>query len=60
MEIKWIEDFLALAQYRSFSRAAEFRNVTQSGFSRRIRSGLGPLGSACVFFKMVKAPPSAR
>lgn len=38
MEIKWIEDFIALAQYQSFSRAAEFRNVTQSGFSRRIQS----------------------
>jgi DNA-binding transcriptional LysR family regulator len=38
MEIKWIEDFVALAQYKSFSRAAEFRNVTQSGFSRRIQS----------------------
>ena len=24
MEIKWIEDFIALAQYQSFSRAAEF------------------------------------
>lgn len=38
MEIKWIEDFIALSQYQSFSRAAEFRNVTQSGFSRRIQS----------------------
>lgn len=38
MEIKWVEDFIALAQYQSFSRAAEFRNVTQSGFSRRIQS----------------------
>ena len=38
MEIKWIEDFLALAQCQSFSRAAEVRNVTQSGFSRRIQS----------------------
>ncbi|MEZ2311900.1 LysR substrate-binding domain-containing protein [Paraburkholderia sp. RCC_158] len=38
MEIKWIEDFIAVAQYRNFSRAAEFRNVTQSGFSRRIQS----------------------
>jgi DNA-binding transcriptional LysR family regulator len=37
MEIKWIEDFIALARYQSFSRAAEFRNVTQSGFSRRIQ-----------------------
>lgn len=38
MEIKWIEDFVALAQYQSFSRAAEVRNVTQSGFSRRIQA----------------------
>lgn len=38
MEIKWIEDFIALAQYQSFSRAAEIRNVTQSGFSRRIQA----------------------
>ena len=38
MEIKWIEDFIALARFQSFSRAAEFRNVTQSGFSRRIQS----------------------
>jgi DNA-binding transcriptional LysR family regulator len=38
MELKWIEDFLALAQYQSFSRAADMRNVTQSGFSRRIQA----------------------
>jgi DNA-binding transcriptional LysR family regulator len=38
MEVKWIEDFVALAQYLSFSRAAEVRNVTQSGFSRRIQA----------------------
>jgi LysR family transcriptional regulator, hypochlorite-specific transcription factor HypT len=38
MEVKWIEDFLALVQYKSFSRAAEARRVTQSGFSRRIQS----------------------
>jgi len=38
MEIKWIEDFVALAQTQSFSRAAEIRNLTQSGFSRRIQA----------------------
>lgn len=38
MEIKWIEDFVALAENQSFSRAAEARNVTQSGFSRRIQA----------------------
>lgn len=38
MELKWIEDFLSLAETRSFSRSAELRYVTQSAFSRRIRS----------------------
>ena len=38
MNIKWVEDFLLLARLRSFSRAASARNVTQSGFSRRIRA----------------------
>ncbi|HEV3424031.1 MAG TPA: LysR substrate-binding domain-containing protein [Paraburkholderia sp.] len=38
MEVKWIEDFIALAQHQSFSRAAELRNVTQSGLSRRIQA----------------------
>jgi DNA-binding transcriptional LysR family regulator len=38
MDIKWVEDFLSLAQTRNFSRSAEDRNVTQSALSRRIRS----------------------
>jgi DNA-binding transcriptional LysR family regulator len=38
MELKWLEDFLALAHSQSFSRAAEARNITQSGLSRRIRA----------------------
>jgi len=38
MELKWLEDFLSLAETRSFSRSAEERRVTQSAFSRRIRS----------------------
>lgn len=38
MELKWLEDFLSVAETRSFSRSAEARNVTQSAFSRRIRS----------------------
>ena len=38
MELKWLEDFIALAHSQSFSRAAEARSITQSGFSRRIRS----------------------
>lgn len=38
MELNWLEDFLALAEHRNFSRAAELRHVTQPAFSRRIRS----------------------
>ncbi|WP_299661628.1 LysR family transcriptional regulator [uncultured Psychromonas sp.] len=38
MDIKWVEDFLALVEHGSFTKAAEVRHVTQSGFSRRIRS----------------------
>ena len=38
MDHKWLEDFITLAQERSFSRAAELRHVTQPQFSRRIRA----------------------
>ncbi|MFN7085390.1 MAG: LysR family transcriptional regulator [Burkholderiales bacterium] len=38
MDLKWLEDFLSLAETRSFSRAAAQRNVTQPAFSRRIRA----------------------
>jgi DNA-binding transcriptional LysR family regulator len=38
MESKWIEDFLALIDEGSFTKAAEKRYVTQPAFSRRIRS----------------------
>jgi DNA-binding transcriptional LysR family regulator len=38
MQIKWIDDLLAVAQLKNFSRAAELRCVTQSALSRRIRS----------------------
>lgn len=37
VEIKWLEDFVTLAETSSFSRAAEIRNVTQPAFSRRIK-----------------------
>jgi len=38
MELKLLEDFLCLADLRSFSRAAESRHVTQSTLSKRIRT----------------------
>ncbi|MDJ1160239.1 LysR family transcriptional regulator [Chelatococcus sp. SYSU_G07232] len=37
MELKWLEDFISLANTLSFSRSAEERHVTQSAFSRRIK-----------------------
>ncbi len=38
MDIKWLDDFLSLAQTRNFSRSAEERCVTQSALSRRIQA----------------------
>ena len=38
MQIKWLEDFKELAKTRSFSRAAENRNVTHPAFGRRIKA----------------------
>jgi LysR family transcriptional regulator, hypochlorite-specific transcription factor HypT len=35
---KWLEDFIALARERSFSKASLTRHVTQPQFSRRIRA----------------------
>lgn len=38
MDMKWIEDFLCLADTRSFSRSAIERHASQPAFSRRIQS----------------------
>ncbi|MCE4223279.1 LysR family transcriptional regulator [Methylobacterium sp. C25] len=38
MDLDWLKDFLALAEQKTFSRAADARNVTQPAFSRRIRA----------------------
>lgn len=48
MDLRWVEDFLCLARMRSFSRAAEARYITQSAFSRRIRSLENWLGTPLV------------
>ena len=48
MEIKWLEDFLALASTLNFSKAADERHVTQSAFSRRIRQLEAWLGTTLV------------
>src|SRR4051812_6373766 len=38
MDLRWLEDFLALAEQRTFARAAAVRRITQPAFSRRIRA----------------------
>jgi DNA-binding transcriptional LysR family regulator len=38
MQLKWIDDLLAVAETKSFSRAADLRCITQSALSRRVRS----------------------
>ena len=38
MDINWLRDFVCLARTLNFTRAAEERNITQSAFSRRIKS----------------------
>ena len=38
MQLKWLEDLVALSQTRSFNRAAELRHVTHPAFGRRIRA----------------------
>jgi DNA-binding transcriptional LysR family regulator len=48
LELKWLEDFIALAATHSFSQAAERRFVTQPAFSRRIRSLEQSLGLTLV------------
>lgn len=38
MDINWLRDFICLARALNFTRAADERNITQSAFSRRIKS----------------------
>jgi len=38
LDSRWLEDFLAIATTRSFKKAAEARNVSQPGLSRRVQS----------------------
>jgi len=38
MNINWLQDFLAVADTRHFTHAANRRNISQAAFSRRIRA----------------------
>ncbi|MBQ0762658.1 MULTISPECIES: LysR family transcriptional regulator [Marinobacter] len=48
MEVRWMEDFMALARTRHFSRAAELQHVSQPTFSRRIRLLEDAMGATLV------------
>ena len=48
MHINWLQDFLALAEIRHFTRAAERRSISQAAFSRRIKSLENWLGTTLV------------
>jgi DNA-binding transcriptional LysR family regulator len=48
MQIKWLEDLLALAEAGSFVRAAQRRHVTHPAFGRRIRALEAWAGAALV------------
>jgi LysR family transcriptional regulator, hypochlorite-specific transcription factor HypT len=48
MDLKVLEDFLMLAETRSFSRAAQRRNSAQSAFSRRIQALEAWLGATLI------------
>jgi DNA-binding transcriptional LysR family regulator len=38
LDIRWLEDLMAIAETRNFTKASEIRNVTQSGLSRRVQA----------------------
>lgn len=48
MEIKWLEDLIALASTGNFRLAAEQRNVSQPAFSRRIQALEAWVGASLV------------
>jgi DNA-binding transcriptional LysR family regulator len=59
MDLDWLKDFLALAEHRTFSRAAEARHVTQPAFSRRIRALEGWVGTPLFLRGAQGAVPTA-
>lgn len=48
MDTRWLQDFLALAEARNFTRAAQRRNTSQAAFSRRIQSLEAWAGAALI------------
>ncbi len=48
MDINWLKDFVCLERTLSFTRAAEEQNITQSAFSRRVKSLENWMGLALI------------
>ncbi len=48
MEVRWLQDFLALAETGNFTRAAALRNTSQAAFSRRIQQLEAWLGAPLI------------
>jgi DNA-binding transcriptional LysR family regulator len=48
MDLNWLRDFVCLGRTLSFTRAAEERNITQSAFSRRVKSLENWMGVALI------------
>ncbi len=48
MEIRWLQDFLAVAETGNFTRAAALRNTSQAAFSRRIQQLEAWIGVALI------------
>jgi DNA-binding transcriptional LysR family regulator len=48
VDIRWLQDFLTVAETGNFTRAAQVRNVSQAAFSRRIKALEGWLGAALI------------
>lgn len=48
MELKWLEDFVSLANTNNFRHSAEQRNISQPAFSRRIHALESWLGTSLI------------
>ncbi len=48
MDVRWLQDFLTVAEIGNFTRAAESRNASQAAFSRRIQSLEAWLGATLI------------
>jgi LysR family transcriptional regulator, hypochlorite-specific transcription factor HypT len=48
MDIRWLQDFLTVADTQNFTRAAQLRHVSQAAFSRRIKALESWLGKALI------------